>query len=374
MQQRYVNFGAPASSANIKAMTRELFAPQVLRVDLDVAVPDQLVINPHSVVFDSGILLVEDEVRTLTVPTTGGAVDYTVAYEHVDEDLIGGVAADLSLLGGLQAVIPNGVILGWVRYPGGAVPLDDTMVFTAPQGQVRSGSRELESTALPGDGVEIVRTPGVTVETIGAFLGQVIPGVAPYTVNISPVPSKLLALEDARVRVYSHDDGAEYTRVAASPAISEFALDSLTGTVTFNVSDAGKTVDIADITYGAGVARTVNPDVSNPAVVDLVYSFPLGPDPIQSVHVEFIEIADYTVDIVEVLDGGNNPVTTTVNKVGPVTEDGTLSRVTGRFVSGDFTSTAGQHMTVRVRRSLGASGEGLDLRVRVSTGDLPFAV
>lgn len=373
MQRRYVNFGSPASAANIKAMTREMFAPQVLQMDLDVAAPDQLIINPHSVVFESGLILQEDEVRALTIPTTGGALDYTVAYEHVDEDLIGGVAADLMLLGGLQDAVANGVILGWVKYPGGSVPLDDTMVFTAPQGRV-AGPREQQATALPGDGVEIVRTPVVNTSTLGASLTQVIPGVAPHTLSLSPVPSRLLALEDARVRVYSHDDSAEYTRVVAGPAVTEFSLDNPTGTVTFNASDAGKTVDIADITYGAGVAYTINTDALNPGVVDLVYSFPLGPVPYRAVSVEFIELVDYTVDIVEVLDGGNTPVTPTISKTSPLTEDGSLSRVTGRFVSGVFSGTGGQHMTVRIRRSLGPSGEGLDLRVRVSTGDLPFAV
>jgi hypothetical protein len=139
-QRRYVNFGTDADSSKAKAINRALAAPQVLRATepfLQAVAPDQLVVQPHTLIFDSGIILDENEQLVFTVPTTFSAADYTLAYQHVDEDIIGGTAATIELQSGLLQTLPDSVILGWVRYPGGSVALDNTMVFPARLGQIQ---------------------------------------------------------------------------------------------------------------------------------------------------------------------------------------------------------------------------------------------
>ena len=373
-QQRLINFGTDADAAKVKEINQQFFAPQVLRATppfLSAIPPDTLQLQPHGVIFANGVVLVEAEIKNFTVPTSFGSADYTLFYEHIDEDIIGGSTATLELRSGLFETLPNAVILGWVRYPGGSVPLDGTMLFPASPGQVR-GRTTVESVAARHDltSTRTAVSPDVTETLVVPQLGVTIPA-SPYQVTVTPLPSKLLAYDDGIVRVFSQDDGQEYDRVAAGPAALEFSLNPVTGVMTFNSADEGKVVDIVDLTYGQGIVFSEN-TVGSTRYVDVAYSFELPPSPFNRVTIEYVVVDDFTIDLIEVLDADRAVATVTTDKVEPSTPDGTISRLSVRLLEGRFNSVAGELMTVRFRKQLGPNGEGMELRTRATTYDLPF--
>jgi hypothetical protein len=91
-------------------------------------------INPGVAVTHEGVIIIEDETKTLEIVNSSLPVDYTVYYAHEDEDVTGGIPATLTLDTGLYTENEiNGVILGYVRYAGGAVPLSQShFVQAAP--------------------------------------------------------------------------------------------------------------------------------------------------------------------------------------------------------------------------------------------------
>ncbi len=373
-QQRLINFGTTADAAKVKEINQQFFGPQVLRAAapfMSAVPPDQLQVQPHGVVFENGTVLVEDEIKTFTVTTGPGSADFTLFYEHIDEDIIGGSPATLELRSGLFETLADSVILGWVRYPGGSVPIDGTMLFPNDLGQVQGGVT-IESATGRHDltAATTARSADITESTTAPQLGITIPAT-PHQVTIDPLPSKLLAYDAAAVRVFSHADGVEYTRVVAGPTTLEFSLEPTTGLMTFNAVDEGKVVDVVDLTYGQGTVLSVN-TVGSTRYADIAYSFELRPAPFRRVFVEYVVLDDYTVDLVEVLDADRLAATVTVDKVEPTTPDGTISRLSIRLLGGRFNSTAGDVMTIRLRKTLGPDGKGLELRTRATTYDLPF--
>jgi hypothetical protein len=74
--------------------------------------------------------------------------DYTIYYSHEDQDITGGVPADLTLQSGiLTASVISGSILGYVRYPGGGVALSTSHFIQEPVltlGSVRSNKYQAD--------------------------------------------------------------------------------------------------------------------------------------------------------------------------------------------------------------------------------------
>lgn len=375
-QRRFVNFGTDADASKIKAISATLSAPQLLRATepfLQAVAPDQLVCQPHSVIFDSGIILDETEQQVFTIPTTFAAADFTLAYEHVDEDVIGGTAAILELRSGLLSTVADGVILGWVRYAGGSVPLDSSMVFPNRIGQMRPANLTVEQYG-PADADIAVQSPGVVVTCRpNRLLGQAVPAT-PFQLAIgSAHVSRLLADASQSVRAYDHTAAVEMTRITAgTPASGEFFLDSATSIVTFAAVDTGNTVDISDVTYGAGLQLAENSG-GTAGIVDAVYSFAVTEEPLRAFTAEFIPLTTgYQVGVVEAFDINGTAVTLKQSVTTPVSADGTVGRLVCRLLDGDRQGTAGQAITIRVRQTVPAGGSGILQRVRATNYDLPF--
>jgi hypothetical protein len=372
-QRRFINFGADANASKIKETHQQFFSRQVLRADppfFQALAPDQLVLSPHSVIFENGVVLIEDELTQFTIPTTAPSANYTLAYEHEDVDIVGGVAATLTLKGGLLSEVDNGVVLGWVKYPGGSVALDDAMLYANAIGQVQPGQHVLESVRLPSNSLLAVKSPDCTVAPLTGSLGVVVPA-SPYQVSLTDlIPSRLLG-SDGAVRVYNHTDAVQMTRVVGAPALGEFSL-AATDIMTFSSADEGKVVDIVDMTYGADLVVTKNASASLPGIVDVIYSFEVQGVPYHSIYVEYVPIVGYTVDCVEVLDAVGQSATFAVSKSEPLTPDGSVARLTIRLLVGVFVGTMGETIKVRLRRVLTALGHGVELRARASIIDAPF--
>ena len=124
-QKRIQDFGSPVVASSLKTLNSAFVTSAILNGnEFVVDGTDRLRINPGTAVTGQGVIIIEDETKFLTIVNTSIPVDYTIFYSHVDADISGGIPAILTLDTGLldEASI-EGVILGYVRYPGGAVPL-----------------------------------------------------------------------------------------------------------------------------------------------------------------------------------------------------------------------------------------------------------
>lgn len=133
-QRRIQDFGSPIVASSLKTLSNSFAASAVLDgFQFLVDAPDRMAINPGSAITHEGVIIIEDEVKFLDISNTSNAVDYTVFYAHEDQDVSGGVPAVLTIQSGLlTADVVNGVILGYVRYPGGGVPLSAAHFVQAP--------------------------------------------------------------------------------------------------------------------------------------------------------------------------------------------------------------------------------------------------
>ncbi len=124
-QRRIQDYGSPVIAKNLKELILSFTRSSVLSGnEFLVDSPDRMRINPGVAVTHQGVIIIEDEPKYLNVPNTSSAVDYTVYYSHSDSSVSGGISADLVIdTGILTEDVVEGVILGYVRYPGGGVPL-----------------------------------------------------------------------------------------------------------------------------------------------------------------------------------------------------------------------------------------------------------
>jgi hypothetical protein len=96
-------------------------------------------ISPGALLLPTGIVVVEDS--TVAVQIDGifppsAPTNYTVKTEHSEAamGLIGGEAMTYAVEASLLSVQPtNGVVLGWIRHPGGGIALADSMITMAPK-------------------------------------------------------------------------------------------------------------------------------------------------------------------------------------------------------------------------------------------------
>jgi len=374
-QKRFIDFGTGADASKVKTIHRQLFAPQVLRADdpfFSALAPDQLIVQPHAVMFESGVILVEDEVLSVTINTTFTPANYTIYYEHIDEDQIGGSSAQFKTTGGLQQALANSVILGWVVYPGGSVPLSNSMLYVNAHGQVQPGVNPTE--IVRNDGGTILFLSGaVTAVAAPLIENTVIPSISPYQITqVGVFLSKLLPIANQGLRVFNSTGGVDLARVIAAPALGQYSVNVSTDVYTFNALDAGKSITLFDATYGnARKVSNTSPTLSG--IIQRLFSFEVGNMPIRSLLVEYIALAgSYTIDPVEVFDVNLAAATLASSKAEPAPIDGTISRLTVRLVEGIFSGTSGEQFTLRLKETLGPSSSGLLLRVRASAYDLPF--
>lgn len=133
-QQRIQDYGSPVVAQSLKSLIDAITTPGILSGNEFVKdASNRMRINPGSCVTQEGVIIVEDEIKLLTINNTSNAVDYTVYYYHTDVDISGGEAAELILdTGLLTSDVISGCILGYVRYPGGGIPLEQSHFIQPP--------------------------------------------------------------------------------------------------------------------------------------------------------------------------------------------------------------------------------------------------
>jgi len=142
-QTRLFNFGDPVTAERIGYMIDAEYIAQVVEgFDMTATDVDEVTISPGKAVVvgvPSGLLhdtarfIIEDAIDVLHISNTSAAKNFTIMYVHEDSQLSGGIAAILTAVDGLYTSYQDAVILGWIVYPGGGVPLEDDMLYMAPK-------------------------------------------------------------------------------------------------------------------------------------------------------------------------------------------------------------------------------------------------
>ncbi len=146
-QRRFINFGDTVLAERINEISTAIVAPGVLSGgEFTLFDASTLSVGANSVMLQT-LLLVEDTTTLVPIPLTSDATDYTVVYEHMNTNVLGGIPAQIVLLEGIFAfgALEDTVVLGWVLYPGGSVPLNTAFFIEAPKLQIRN------PTSFPSD-------------------------------------------------------------------------------------------------------------------------------------------------------------------------------------------------------------------------------
>lgn len=129
-QKRLQSYGDPIVASDVKELIGSLSQSVVLfGFDFFVDAPNRMSISAGAVVTAQGLIIRESESQYLIIDNTSEVKNYTVIYNHQDADIIGGNPAALELVLGLRASDPTGAVLGWVKYPGGSVPLTSSHFY-----------------------------------------------------------------------------------------------------------------------------------------------------------------------------------------------------------------------------------------------------
>lgn len=139
-QQRFINFGDTVLATRINQISTAIVEPGVLSgAEFTLFDSETLAIASSRVMLQT-LLLEETVSSNIAIPLTADAKDYTIVYEHQNQNIQGGVAAQLLRQDGIFAFgdLENTVILGWVRYPGGSVPLNIQFFIEAPKLRIKN--------------------------------------------------------------------------------------------------------------------------------------------------------------------------------------------------------------------------------------------
>jgi hypothetical protein len=153
-QTRYVNFGDTVLAQRINEISTAIVVPAVLEgAEMSVGLGGKSVnIAPHKVMLNE-LLLIEDATINLVVGDTlpVDPTDYTVVYEHNNQQVQGGVPALLLIIEGLVGfdTLANTIVVGWIRWTGVGTALQPEMFIEAPKLQITNPTEFTADTIVP---------------------------------------------------------------------------------------------------------------------------------------------------------------------------------------------------------------------------------
>lgn len=148
-QVRIYNFGATATAGS-ENLWRSVVIPEGVYQGFKLGVNafSDLTIEPGGGVQPNGVVWLEQDIGVIVEFNPPAiASDYTVVALHENREIFGGVAVSYELETGLLTSVTDGVVLGWIRHPGGGAPLDTTMLQNAPKASQDAVSALLVETA-----------------------------------------------------------------------------------------------------------------------------------------------------------------------------------------------------------------------------------
>jgi hypothetical protein len=174
VQRRIQDYGSPVTASSLKSLSSSFSGPAILSgFDFAVEASDRLRIGPGTAITDQGVIITETEAKSLTIPISAPA-DFTVYYYHIDQNVSGGVAASLTLASGiLYQENVEGVILGYIRYPGGGVALDSSFFVQPLVQSIGKVTPSLNNSKwvvpVNQNGYVVTSTSGATLNYINAY-------------------------------------------------------------------------------------------------------------------------------------------------------------------------------------------------------------
>jgi hypothetical protein len=135
MQTRFYNYGQTYNSAQHNDARFGVTAPGPYRgFGLSADATNNIVIAAGYGALHDGYVWKEDgdNLVDFSAYILPGAADYTICAVHVDRQILGGATVTYEVRAGIAFTILDGVVLGWVRYPGGAIPLATAHLQKAP--------------------------------------------------------------------------------------------------------------------------------------------------------------------------------------------------------------------------------------------------
>lgn len=136
-QERYGEFGDTFNHLGIREVLKALtnFHPRVLSgLVPSVSNPawvDRFSISVGYAITEKGILIRFNEVEEMTFTTGVAASQHTICLEHSVDVVLGGAPAIVRLEDGIHDTVANCVVLGWIDYVGGALPLSNDQILPA---------------------------------------------------------------------------------------------------------------------------------------------------------------------------------------------------------------------------------------------------
>lgn len=151
-QDRKNIFGALIETEDMPRALSALSAPGRLEgMDFSVSAADLLQVSAGSCILPDGVVILEDEDREILVNNSSFAADYTVIYQLEDVRVLGGSPAQLRLLAGIhqQDDFTDSTVLGWIKYPGGSIPLSESHFIQPASIRLGNVLGKLDAVYLP---------------------------------------------------------------------------------------------------------------------------------------------------------------------------------------------------------------------------------
>lgn len=168
-QTRIQDYGSLVVASSLKVLAGSFVRSSILSGnEFVVDASNRMRINPGTAITYQGVIIIEDEPQFLGVSLGSNPADYTVYYAHQDQLVSGGVPAILTIEPGLfDSASIQGVILGYVRYPGGAVPLNSSMFIQPKAASIGSVTPTFNNAPMlvpvKGQGYVVTGSSGGTV-------------------------------------------------------------------------------------------------------------------------------------------------------------------------------------------------------------------
>ena len=155
-QRRLFDFYADLTDEQFYTLHGALHQPGKLYGFMPTVSGTSIQVTAGGIITPEGVVIVDDAVQTLppaATPVPGAAARrYTAVLQHINTEIVGGVAATWVLLDHptdfytQDTVASDQTVVFWLNYPGGSVALADSMIIPGPS--VRDEQRTVHQTAL----------------------------------------------------------------------------------------------------------------------------------------------------------------------------------------------------------------------------------
>lgn len=173
-QERIWDFGVPFSAARARKITLALHNPGCYSgYDISVVGPDTIELSSGGFLMTpDGVVITETSpIRLRQFPLPVAPTDFTITCRHTDNGEIGGTLAIYRIELGLFASgsLSDGVVLGWINYPGAGVPFNESHITKAPCGTISGADIGPASGDLDGvwPDIDVVGISGIPIDLTG---------------------------------------------------------------------------------------------------------------------------------------------------------------------------------------------------------------